>query len=313
MITVDPNARYIKPRRDHLGQEFGSFELMCRAWGQDSNLVQHRLNVDHWDLKRALTEEASKGYRSQPVEDHLGHKFPQKKARAQYWGHSARVVDTRLRSGKSLQEALETPSNTRMNPVHDQNGTMIGYGTQQQARNAGICTQQLNSKLQAGVPAIDLHKNRAMTQCMDHLGHVFEQKKSMCDYWDMTVAAFNSRIKRGYSIERALTESRLQFERNNGTRVAVDNKIYNSIQDACAAYGIQYSTYNYRVKIGFTRQEALMLGRLGVEKPCKDHFDNTYPQMKQMCMRYHISVRAYLGRRQAGWSLADALQKPMFR
>ena len=76
MITVDPNARYIQPVRDHLGQEFGSFELMCRAWGQDSGLVQHRLNVDHWDLKRALTEEASKGYRSQPVEDHLGHKFP---------------------------------------------------------------------------------------------------------------------------------------------------------------------------------------------------------------------------------------------
>lgn len=313
MITVDPNARYIQPRRDHLGQEFGSFELMCRAWGQDSGLVWHRLNVDHWDLKRALTEEASKGYRSQPVEDHLGHKFPQKKARAQYWGHSARVVDMRLRSGKSIQEALVTPSNTRMNPVHDQNGTMIGYGTQQQARNAGICPQQLNSKLQAGVPAIDLHKNRAMTQCMDHLGHVFEQKKSMCDYWDMTVSAFNSRIKRGYSIERALTESRLQFERNNGTRVAVDNKIYNSIQDACAAYGIQYNTYNYRVKLGFTSQEALMLGRLGVEKPCKDHFGNPYPQMKQMCMRYHISVRAYLGRIQAGWSLANALEKPMFR
>ena len=39
MMTVDPNARYIQPRRDHLGQEFGSFELMCRAWGQDSNLV----------------------------------------------------------------------------------------------------------------------------------------------------------------------------------------------------------------------------------------------------------------------------------
>lgn len=313
MITVDPNARYIKPRRDHLGQEFGSFELMCRAWGQDSNLVQHRLNVDHWDLKRALTEEASKGYRSQPVEDHLGHKFPQKKARAQYWGHSARVVDKRLKSGKSLQEALVTPSNTRMNPVHDQNGTMIGYGTQQQARNAGICPQQLNSKLQAGVPAIDLHKNRAMTQCMDHLGHVFEQKKAMCDYWDMTVGAFNSRIKRGYSIERALTESRLQFERNNGTRVAVDNKIYNSIQDACAAYGIQYNTYYYRVGIGFTPQEALMLGRIGVEKPCKDHFGNPYPQMKQMCMRYHISVRAFLGRIQAGWSLANALEKPMFR
>ena len=75
MITIDPNARYRQPVRDHLGQEFGSFELMCRAWGQDSHLVLQRLKRN-WDLERALTEEASKGYRSQPVEDHLGNKFP---------------------------------------------------------------------------------------------------------------------------------------------------------------------------------------------------------------------------------------------
>lgn len=315
MITVDPNARYIQPRRDHLGQEFGSFELMCRAWGQDSHLVWQRLNVYHWDLKRALTEEASKGYTSQPVEDHLGNKFPQKKARAQYWGHSASVVDRRLKSGKSLRDALVTPSNTRMNPVCDQNGTMIGYGTQQQARKAGMCPQQLNSKLQAGVPAIDLHKNRTMTESMDHLGHIFEQQKSMCDYYSITAQAFRRRIKRHWSLEEALTKPVVQFEgnRNSGKRVAVEGKIYNSIQDACAAYGIQYNTYYTRLKMKFTPQEALLLGKLGIEKPCKDHFGNPYPQMKQMCIRYHISVMAFVGRIQTGWSLADALEKPMFR
>lgn len=314
MITVDPNARYIQPRRDHLGQEFGSFELMCRAWNQNSHLVQQRLNVYHWDLKRALTEEvsASKGYRSQPVEDHLGHKFSQMKERAESWGHNYQTVKNRLDNNWTLKDALETPSNTRMNPVHDQNGTMIGYGTQQQARNAGVCPQQLNRKLQAGVPAIDLHKNRAMTQCMDHLGHIFEQKKSMCDYYDITVGAFNGRIKKHWSLEEALTKPVVQFERNNGKRVAVEGKIYNSIQDACAAYGIQQYTYYTRLKMQFTPQEALLLGRFGVEKPCKDHFGNPYPQMKQMCIHYGISVRAYLGRRQAGWSLATALEKPMF-
>lgn len=313
MITVDPNERYIQPRRDHLGQEFGSFELMCRAWGQDSNLVQQRLNKYHWDLKRALTEEASNGRTNKPVEDHLGHKFNQMKERAESWGHTYWTVKRRLDKNWTLKEALETPSDTRMNPVHDQNGTMIGYGTKQQARNAGICPKQLNRKLQAGVPAIDLHKNRSMTERMDHLGHVFEQKKAMCDYYDITVGAFDGRIKQHWSLKEALTKPVVQFERSHGNRVAVEGKIYNSIQDACAAYGMQYNTYHYRVGIGFTPQEALMLGRLGVEKPCKDHFGNPYPQMKQMCMRYHISVRAFLGRRQAGLQLADALEKPMFR
>ena len=313
MITVDPNARYIQPRRDHLGQEFGSFELMCRAWGQDSHLVLQRLKRN-WDLERALTEPSRRNSgKSVATEDHLGHKFQQQNDMARCWGHTWDTVKRRLDSNWTLKKALETPSNTRMNPVHDQNGTMIGYGTQQQARNAGIGPQQLNRKLQAGVPAIDLHKNRTMTESIDHLGHVFEQKKAMCDYYDITVGAFSSRIKQHWSLEEALTKPVVQFEGNRGNRVAVEGKIYNSIQDACAAYGIQYNTYYKRLKMQFTPQEALMLGRLGIEKPCKDHFGNPYPQMKQMCMRYHINVRAFLGRIQTGWSLANALEKPMFR
>ena len=314
MITVDPNARYRQPVRDHLGQEFGSFELMCRAWGQDSHLVMQRLKALDWDLERALTEPRQRNNgNSTAVVDHLGHRFAQKKDMARYWGHAWNTVDARLKSGKSLKEALETPTKATMNPVYDQSGTMIGYGTQQQARKAGICPQQLNSKLQAGVPAIDLHKNRTMTESIVHLGHVFEQRRSMCDYYDITVSAFNGRIKKHWSLEEALTKPVVQFERNNGNRVAVEGKIYNSIQDACAAYGIQYSAFYYRVKLGFTPQEALTLGRIGIEKPCKDHFGNAYPQMKQMCIRYNISVRAYLSRRNNGWQLADALEKPMFR
>lgn len=313
MITVDPNARYRQPVRDHLGQEFGSFELMCRAWRQDSNLVLQRLKRG-WDLERALTEPNRRNSgNSVATEDHLGNRFQQQKDMARYWGHTWDTVKRRLDNDWTLKRALETPSNTCMNPVRDQNGTMIGYGTQQQARNAGICPQQLNRKLQAGVPAIDLHKNRAMTERMDHLGHIFEQKKAMCDYYDIPVSAFNGRIRQHWSLEAALTKPVVQFERNTGNRVAVEGKIYNSIQDACAAYGIQYNTYYKRLKMQFTPQEALMLGRFGVEKPCKDHFGNPYPQMKQMCMRYHISVRAYLGRIQIGWSLADALEKPMYR
>ena len=50
---------------------------------------------------------------------------------ARCWGHTWDTVKHRLDSNWTLKKALETPSNTRMNPVHDQNGTMIGYGTQQ--------------------------------------------------------------------------------------------------------------------------------------------------------------------------------------
>ena len=76
MITVDPNARYRQPVRDHLGQEFGSFELMCRAWGQDSHLVMQRLKALDWDLERALTEPRQRNNgNSTAVVDHLGHRF----------------------------------------------------------------------------------------------------------------------------------------------------------------------------------------------------------------------------------------------
>ena len=86
-VTKSSKSR-VHPVKDPLGIEYGSFELMCQAWGADANLVSSRLSRN-WDLKRALTEPARSCYSKKaykPCKDHLGNKFKCQKDMCKYWG-----------------------------------------------------------------------------------------------------------------------------------------------------------------------------------------------------------------------------------
>lgn len=47
-----------------------------------------------------------------------------------------------------------------------------------------------------------------------------------------------------------------------------------------------------------------------MSKPCKDHLDNEYPNIKQMCKHYDIHPATYYARIKNGWSIEDALTTP---
>jgi hypothetical protein len=70
------------------------------------------------------------------------------------------------------------------------------------------------------------------------------------------------------------------------------------------AYGINPSTFNYRVKKGLSLKETLTKP---LPEPVTDHLGNTYPTMAHMAKAYGMTRNTLCGRLEAGASLEDAL------
>lgn len=96
--------------------------------------------------------------------------------------------------------------------------------------------------------------------------------------------------------------------------------VYHSIKDMCDFYQIKSSTYHDRIRNGWSIKDALTVP-IDVLKQqrqihfhtegIKDHLGNTYASRVEMCSFYCITIKAYERRLERGWSLKDALTKPL--
>lgn len=102
--------------KDHLGNEYGSFNEMCRAYNRDEWLVHRRL-YRGWSLERALTEK-SKAEESSVCKDHLGNEYKTFNMMCNAYNKSFGVVQYRLESGYTLEEALTTDTLIRKAPTN---------------------------------------------------------------------------------------------------------------------------------------------------------------------------------------------------
>ena len=102
-------------------------------------------------------------------------------------------------------------------------------------------------------------KKKRDKPCEDHLGNKFPSFAAMCRYHHMTTENVRGRIKRGATVEEALTQRGLfkssrekekPFEDHLGTTFA-------SVSAMCEHWGVTTSAYNGRIKNGWTVEEAL--------------------------------------------------------
>ena len=88
-------------------------------------------------------------------------------------------------------------------------------------------------------------------------------------------------------------------------------KEFPSVSEMCRCWGITRSTYNARIKSGYSKEKALTQPVIQVEtapKKCKDHLGQEFPSQNAMC-RYWGTNKDTLKNRMEdlGWSLEKAL------
>lgn len=79
---------------------------------------------------------------------------------------------------------------------------------------------------------------------------------------------------------------------------------YKNIRSMCKAYGITQSVYLHRLKLGWSRQEAIA----GKDKTVI-YKGTTYRNLKELCLEYGISVEEYQRRIRMGDSQEKALRR----
>ena len=112
--TLEEILKNRKPRKikDHLGNKFNSTKEMLEYWGISRWDYDKRLGKG-WTQEEALTSPVSYSNKNKSVKDHLGNLFDSQFAMARSWGMNPQTVDTRLRRGWTLKEALTGSKNTR--------------------------------------------------------------------------------------------------------------------------------------------------------------------------------------------------------
>lgn len=152
--------------------------------------------------------------------------------------------------------------------------------------------------------------SRTGKKCKDHEGREFKSVAEMCRYWGVTATSYASRIRRGMSVERALTDAP-----KNGPGTPCTDHLgtrYQSQADMFRTWGVSYTVYHYRMDVlGWDQKTSLETPPgdtdLAGAHACRDHLGNEFPSKKAMCEYWHVPRTIYFTRRKAGKTLAECL------
>lgn len=135
----------------------------------------------------------------------------------------------------------------------------------------------------------------------DHLGQVYPTFTAMAAAWGHPRVLVASRMKSGWSLERALTEPACH------PVTAPDGKRYRSKRAMCEAMDVDYKTYLRRLSRGWNEEEALLPRRSRHAVTAPD--GSKHRSAKAMCDALGANYGTYLYRVKHGVSMKDALTK----
>ena len=255
--------------------------------------------------------------------DHLGNKFKTKTELAKHYGITKETLNYRLHRGQSLEEALtgnQNPSSKlhknsqvtdHLGNVFDNTKAMcehynISYYLYQSRRSRGFSLEEaLTQKYDTAT------YKKITTPVRDHCGNIFFSVIEMCDYYNVSPTSFYKKRKAGKSLEECLSDTR-KTKVNYMVKDHLGNK-FMSIKEMAEHYGIEYGTLAYRLRKGYSMEEALTKESkyFQTQKKCCDHNGVEYDSVLDMLKAYGIKKHNFYQRLKRGWTLERALTTPV--
>lgn len=304
------------PCTDHLGNNWPSRAAMLRHYGISGTVYDYRFNVKNWTLEKTLTTPIidTDLAGAHACKDHLGNEFPSKKAMCEYWHVPRNVFFSRLRAGKTLEEALN-PETSGMRgkgrpatPVKDHLGQEY-YNLDAMCAKWGIPKSQYIINIRNGLCLEDALTKRTEKpkRPKDHLGNEYRSVNAMCAHYGITKNTLRGRLEMAWTLKDILEHP----EDSSHWIKAIDhlgNK-WPTQKDMLAHYGVNYITYTYRRdKLKWPLAMCLDPHDAHVV-PSEDHEGNVFPYQIAMLEYWHIGIGTYRHRIDAmGLDNARALE-----
>ena len=284
---TDRSECFSKECEDHLGQKFKSESDMARHWGVTPNLLAGRKS-HRWTLKKALTTPP----KDTTVQDYLGNKYPTIEAMCEAYGLTKYTYDRRQKRGWDLEKILTTP--VKETSCEDHKG--IKYASMEEmARTYGLQGSTVKYRLKRGwtleealTSSRNLNRDTNPYTCIDHKGITYPSKKAMCKAYGVSYSAFTSRINKGLSLEKALTNH------NPGEIQDHKGKWYKNANELAKAYGLNTNTLLSRLYHGMDIETALTMKVGGGRTSPEDMKKKWEGMTRQMYCGLNATVKEYI-------------------
>ncbi|MCR5670715.1 MAG: hypothetical protein K6G10_06885 [Butyrivibrio sp.] len=316
---------------DHLGNKFKNAREMCKHYKISYAAFNGRMKAG-WNLDMALTTPAEKrkskaayvkkdGYYVDP----WGGRFKTKSEMAEAHELNLQVLTHRLAQDWTLEEALSIKLNGKRFPDKKRTITppnkhlLDPWGMEHRSYKAmaeyhGIPPSVLIDRLGRDwplekaltTPILGKNDDYHGKECCDHTGRHFTSKEKMLRFWGITKSAYQSRLKKGWTLEKALTTPVRQKKQS----ITYNGVVYDKLSDFCKEYGITLGTYYNQRKLGWTLDRIVNDLGNGCFKPCKDPWGNPYDSINEMLSAYNVSYSMYHQRLEDGWTLEEILLIP---
>ena len=284
--------------------------------------------------------------------DHLGNEYRSVSEMCRQYNICRTVFNCRIKNGWTLEKALTAPpvrNQKKEKPVRERKVVYDHLGNEyssvfRMCQHYGVDRQTYKIRINKGwtmekaLTAAPYTGPRIHKRVTDHLGNEYDTTLEMCRTYGIRTGTFSSRLKRGWSLEDALTKpasyssDRPHKEKAASRPKPVKEKVasrpkpvkekpapqpryvfdhqgnrYNSVKEMREAYGISKSLYKSRRNRKWPL-ERILTGPLRARKnECVDHLGNSYSTVKEMCEHYNIAVSTYTTRIKRGLSVEEAL------
>ena len=240
-LTKRRGAKGTKSVYDHLGNRFDSVEQMCNHWGIADSTFQGRV-ARGMSVEKALTA-THEDTHGEECYDHLGNKFPSTAKMCEHYGIPRQMYYGRIKCGWALEDILTKPKETiakNSKAVTDHKGNKF-VSVSEMCKHWNMTRSTFNARIKAGwsiEKALTEPKKPAPSKNIpqtDHLGNTFPSLNAMCQHWGISRTLYSSRIKNGWSVERALTTKELII--NSIAVKDYKGREFPSTIDICNYYG----------------------------------------------------------------------------
>lgn len=168
------------------------------------------------------------------------------------------------------------------------------------SETSSISIRTLRYRLSHGWPIDQLTRPVLHQPVTDPTGRQFTSIAAMCRAWNTTPERYQSRIKRGWSQEEALTQNS-----KHDPHIIKPDGTYQTVKEFCDELGITTTTYYHRKRAGQTDEEIARTA-----EPVKDHLGQIFPNFLAMTKHWHQTRETVRSRLQSGWTLEKALSEP---
>lgn len=211
--------------------------------------------------------------------DHLGNHFKSVSAMTRHYGIPRPTYISRINSGWIMEEALTVPvlkdgSKYRtcksLGDIEDHLGNKFNNNAQM-ACHWGISSSVFHRRVHVQGLSIEealtrpLVSKRSAIKVTDHLGNEYRSRSLMAKAYGLTPLTLSERLKRGWSVEEALTTpiDTSSYRKNTKvSKVRIQDHLgnwYDSYYELAKAYGLSFSTvYGRIVKLKWSVEKALL-------------------------------------------------------